>query len=182
MRIGGNEPEVTTIDVIGAGTIKIPEEDTGTVTTPYTAIVKDQFGNEMDDEEVTWSVEDVDGSDVNNGNVTIDTDGVVTVTGEATEQSDSFKVVATSKTDSNIIGELEVNLEEIDSDAAVDLGTACNYVILSYAGITTDPDSDITGDIGVSPIDSTAITGFALTMDASGEFSTSDPVALHKTK
>jgi len=173
MRIGGNEPEVTTIDVIGAGTIKIPEEDTGTVTTPYTAIVRDQAGNVMV-EEVTWSVEDDDGSDVDGGYVTIDSDGVVTVKGGATAQQDSFKVVATSETDPGISGELTVNLEEIVSDEAVDLGTAGDYVILSYAGITNDLTSDITGDIGVSPL--TSITGFELTMDSSNVFATSDQV------
>ena len=57
----------------------------------------------------------------------------------------------------------------------VDLGTAENFVILSKSGISDAgaPVSAITGDIGVSPIDSTAITGFGLTLDASGEFSTS---------
>ncbi len=38
------------------------------------------------------------------------------------------------------------------------------------------PDSVITGDIGVSPIDSTALTGFSLTVDASEEFATSTQV------
>jgi hypothetical protein len=44
----------------------------------------------------------------------------------------------------------------------VNLGTAGNYVILSKSGISTVPTSAITGDIGVSPISSTAITGFSL--------------------
>jgi hypothetical protein len=34
------------------------------------------------------------------------------------------------------------------------------------------PDSTITGDIGVSPIAATAMTGFGLVLDKSGEFST----------
>jgi hypothetical protein len=55
----------------------------------------------------------------------------------------------------------------------VDLGTAGNYVILAKSGISTVPTSAITGDIGVSPIDSTAITGFSLILDSSGQFSTS---------
>lgn len=58
----------------------------------------------------------------------------------------------------------------------VDLGTASNYVILAKSGIDTVPSSILTGDIGVSPIDSTAITGFSLTMDSSGEFSTASQV------
>ncbi|CAE8588202.1 unnamed protein product [Polarella glacialis] len=48
---------------------------------------------------------------------------------------------------------------------AVLLGKAGNYAILSKAGISTVPTSVITGDIGVSPIDSMAITGFSLAED-----------------
>jgi hypothetical protein len=43
-------------------------------------------------------------------------------------------------------------------------------------GISTVPISDITGSIAVSPIASTAMTGFTLTLDSSGEFSTSSQV------
>lgn len=57
--------------------------------------------------------------------------------------------------------------------AAVSLGTAGNFVILAKAGIDTVPTSAVTGNIGVSPIDSTAITGFSLTMDSTNTFSTS---------
>jgi hypothetical protein len=49
---------------------------------------------------------------------------------------------------------------------AVNLGTAGNYVILTKSGISTVPDSDITGDIAVSPIAADAITGFNLTLDS----------------
>jgi hypothetical protein len=54
----------------------------------------------------------------------------------------------------------------------VNLGTAGNYVILTKTGISTVAASNITGDIAVSPIDSTAMTGFNLTLDVEGEFST----------
>jgi len=58
----------------------------------------------------------------------------------------------------------------------VDLGTAGTYAILTKSGITNVPDSVITGNIGVSPIDSTGMTGFPLTLDASGEYSTTPQV------
>ena len=58
----------------------------------------------------------------------------------------------------------------------VNLGTAAPFAILSKAGVTTSPPSIITGNIGVSPIASTAITGLALTLDSSGMFSTSTQV------
>ena len=62
----------------------------------------------------------------------------------------------------------------------VNLGTAGNFAILSKSGITNVPPSAVTGDIGVSPIDSTAIVGFPLTLDASGTFATSIPQLIGK--
>ncbi|HEX9185021.1 MAG TPA: ice-binding family protein [Burkholderiales bacterium] len=58
----------------------------------------------------------------------------------------------------------------------VNLGTAGNYVILALAGITNVPTSAITGNIGVSPIDSTAMTGFSQTLDGTNTFATSAQV------
>jgi hypothetical protein len=56
----------------------------------------------------------------------------------------------------------------------VNLNTAGNYAILAESGISnTGTTTLITGDIAVSPIASTAITGFSLVLDASGTFSTS---------
>jgi hypothetical protein len=66
--------------------------------------------------------------------------------------------------------------EQSSGPPTVDLGAAGNYRILSKSGISTVPDSILTGNIGVSPIDSTAITGFSLTKDSSGEYATSDQV------
>jgi len=57
--------------------------------------------------------------------------------------------------------------------APVNLGAAGNYAILAKSGISSVPNSVITGDIGVSPITSTAITGFSLTVDATNQFSSS---------
>ena len=60
--------------------------------------------------------------------------------------------------------------------APVDLRTAGNFAILSSAGITNTSGSLVTGDMGVSPIASTAITGFSLIMDGTNTFSTSTQV------
>jgi hypothetical protein len=59
----------------------------------------------------------------------------------------------------------------------IDLGTAANYVILAKTGISTVPQSNITGDIGVSPIAATAMTGFSLTLGADTQHSTSAQVS-----
>mmetsp|Transcript_22028 Transcript_22028/g.37208 ORF Transcript_22028/g.37208 Transcript_22028/m.37208 type:complete len:249 (-) Transcript_22028:213-959(-) len=55
-------------------------------------------------------------------------------------------------------------LASVTATETVILGTAGNYVILTKTGISTVPDSVITGDIAVSPIAAIALTGFSLTM------------------
>ena len=60
--------------------------------------------------------------------------------------------------------------------APVPLGGAGNYVILAKSGVSNTPTSAITGNIGLSPAAASFITGFALTLDASTQFSTSAQV------
>lgn len=54
---------------------------------------------------------------------------------------------------------------------AVDLGVAGNFTILSKSGISTTGSTAIVGDIGVSPIAATGITGFDLVLV--GQYATS---------
>ncbi|HEX9950586.1 MAG TPA: ice-binding family protein [Rubricoccaceae bacterium] len=49
-----------------------------------------------------------------------------------------------------------------EGPAPVLLGAAENYVVLAKTGISTVPAAVITGNIGVSPVAATAITGFSL--------------------
>jgi hypothetical protein len=63
-----------------------------------------------------------------------------------------------------------------DSGMPVDLGTARDFAILAKTGISTVPDSEITGDIGVSPAAASYITGFSLSADATNVFATSSQV------
>jgi hypothetical protein len=65
---------------------------------------------------------------------------------------------------------------EVTTETAIELGSAKEFVILAKAGISTVAKSSITGDIGVSPIAATAITGFGLTADSGNEFSTSTQI------
>src|SRR5580693_8781568 len=62
------------------------------------------------------------------------------------------------------------------AQTAVNLGTAGNFVILAKSGISTVPTSAVTGDIGVSPIDSTGITGFSLILTAGSPYATSTQI------
>lgn len=57
------------------------------------------------------------------------------------------------------------------------LGSSGNFVILSKSGITTTGVTSIIGNIGVSPIAATSMTGFGLVLDGSGQFSTSSLVS-----
>lgn len=66
-----------------------------------------------------------------------------------------------------------VNVTTGAGPSPVALGTAGNFTILTKAGITTTGTTAIVGDMGVSPIAATSMTGFALSADASNTFSTS---------
>lgn len=47
----------------------------------------------------------------------------------------------------------------------VDLGTAGNYVVLAKSAINNNPTSDFTGDLGLSPMAESFITGFSQTAE-----------------
>eukprot|EP00979_Chaetoceros_neogracilis_P008459 scaffold1885_cov267-Chaetoceros_neogracile.AAC.1 len=64
-------------------------------------------------------------------------------------------------------------LQAYDPQEPISLLTAGNYVILTKTGVTTTGQTSVTGDIGTSPIASTALTGFTLVVDSSNKFSTS---------
>lgn len=82
----------------------------------------------------------------------------IVVTTENSEASKTYKIIFES------------------SVATVDLGSANDFVVLAKTGISTATTSDITGSLGVSPAAATYITGFSLTMDSTGFFSTSSQV------
>ncbi len=71
---------------------------------------------------------------------------------------------------------LIVQTKAFGGQPLVNLRTSGSYAILAKSGISTVPPSAITGDIAVSPIESSAITGFSLTIDSSGQFSTSSQI------
>jgi hypothetical protein len=63
-----------------------------------------------------------------------------------------------------------------DAAPTVELGTAGNYIILAKNGISTVPTSTIYGDVGVSPIAGDAFTGFSMSLDQGGQWSTSQQI------
>jgi hypothetical protein len=60
--------------------------------------------------------------------------------------------------------------------APVNLGTAGYFVILAKTGVSTTGTTAIVGDIGVSPVAASYITGFSLIADSTKTFSTSSVV------
>lgn len=99
---------------------------------------------------------------------------VVSSTGVASALSvGSTLITATSsaKTGSSIL-----TVSPAAGRAAVNLGSAGNFVALAKTGISTTGTTAIVGDIGVSPAAASYITGFGLVADASNTFSRSSLV------
>ncbi|WP_020676833.1 ice-binding family protein [Geopsychrobacter electrodiphilus] len=63
-----------------------------------------------------------------------------------------------------------------DTVPFVDLGTAANYAILAKAGVSTVPYSVVTGNVGLSPTDRGALTGWSETSDTTDTYSISAQV------
>jgi len=61
--------------------------------------------------------------------------------------------------------------------APVDLGTAGKFVILAKTGVSTTGTTAVVGDIGVSPVAASYLTGFSLIADSTNTFSTSSVVS-----
>ena len=132
-------------------------------TQQFTAVGKDALGNVVS-VSAKWSVVANGGTIDNTGLFTAGaTAGTFTNTVQAT--SGTFTATATVIVPTPSTG-----------PAAVGLGTAGNYVILAKSGISNVPTSAITGNLGVSPAPASFITGFALSLDATGTFSTSAQV------
>ena len=86
-----------------------------------------------------------------------------------------LSVLLTSTAAAGHLGESNDETRRL-ATSVVDLGTAGDYAILTKTGVTTTGTTSVTGDMGTSPIGSTAITGFGLIMDSSEAFSTSELV------
>ena len=93
----------TTVEISGADSIEV--KLSGAATETYTATVKDQNGDEMEGETVTWSLKEaVEGVSVNAST------GEVTVAD--TTEAASFTLVATSTTDAEVKAEKTVTLTQ----------------------------------------------------------------------
>jgi len=65
---------------------------------------------------------------------------------------------------------------ETISPAAVNLGTAGDFVLLAKSGISTTGTTTIVGNLGISPAAASYFTGFSQTLDSSTQFATASMV------
>ncbi|MDP3129735.1 MAG: ice-binding family protein, partial [Bacillota bacterium] len=158
--LSNQEVLVSSITVSSAGDTSVIDDFHGTV--QMSALV---LPANAEDDSVVWSV--LNGT----GSATISALGLLNA-----DQDGTVTVRATSVSTPAVFGELVITISNqvvVVLLEPVDLGTADPFAILAKTGISTTGVTLITGDIGVSPIDSTAITGFSLVLDAGGTFSTS---------
>ena len=102
-------------------------------------------------------------------------------TASATEDSDPSMTDSATTQDPTVADSSDTSSDSTTGNIGepgtpVDLGDAGNFAILAKSGISNVPPSVITGDIGVSPMSATSITGFSLTLDASEAFSISSQI------
>jgi hypothetical protein len=99
--------KITSIKIMGPNRVVIPSSDEEPEVITYTAKVEDQYGNEMQNETVTWRLfeEEVIGVSL--------AENIITITPE-TEVGTTFTIIATSDTDNNVTSELVVKITDID--------------------------------------------------------------------
>jgi hypothetical protein len=153
------EVMVSSIVVTGTGGVAIIDVDNGTL-----QMLAEVLPANADDDSVVWTVEN------GTGTATINATGLFTAVSNGTVTVKATSVSTPSISETMVI---TISNQVVVAPTAVDLGSADAFIILGKTGISTTGTTLITGDIGVSPIGATAITGFGLTMDSSGEYSTS---------
>jgi hypothetical protein len=96
------------------------------------------------------------------------------------KKGDVMKRFTTQKANLAVMSILSVFMFATGAAAAgpspVNLRTAGEFVILTETGVTTTGTTTVVGDMGVSPIAATAMTGFGLIADSTNTFSTSSLV------
>ena len=81
---------------------------------------------------------------------------------EVNDAVDALELATTNFNDSKQMGTKAIQ--------TINLGSADEFVILAKTGISTTGTTEVIGNIGVSPVSASYITGFGLIMDAGNEF------------
>jgi hypothetical protein len=155
-------PDAIAVDSINLSeaTLTLTE---GGVTGDITATI---IPSDATNQNVVWTSSDTSVATVENGIVTPVKAGTAIITAASSEDE-----MITATTTVTVVAKTPTATTD-----TVNLGIAGSFVILAKTGISTVPNSAITGDIGVSPIDATALTGFSLTIDSTNVFSISDQI------
>jgi hypothetical protein len=88
----------------------------------------------------------------------------------------TYTVIAADSTTATYTVTVTVTVNAPTGRTPVNLGTAGNFVILAKTGVSTTGTTAVVGDIGVSPVAASYITGFSLIADSTNNFSTSSVV------
>jgi len=140
------EPEPAAIEIIGADSIVVKLSGDASVT--YTATVKDQNGNAMAAQTVTWLLKEaVSGVSIAAEN------GMVTVAD--TTVAESFTIVAASATDANVKAEKTVTLTQEENEPPVTV----EVTYTAIGAITTIAPDTVTFADGKFTVP-TGVTGF----------------------
>jgi hypothetical protein len=90
--------------------------------------------------------------------------GIIFIAGCKTQSQDEIAPVTKSASATSLAAGNGASVNAAVALIPINLGTANDFTILSETGITTTGVTSVLGDIGSSPISSTAITGFGLIM------------------
>ena len=99
------------------------------------------------------------------------TTGAMTLGGKGDDDRKQSKPLASA-----YVWSFTTSKAPVDGLTPVNLGTAGNFVILAKTGVSTTGTTAVVGDIGVSPVAASYLTGFSLIADSTNTFSTSSVV------
>lgn len=145
----------------GSNTIEVPGDGADPATTTFTATVKDQFGDTMTGQTVTWSVSpEVEGVSIVNGTLTVTSAAKEVITTEGTEfaikascgglDPVTTKVTVQRAASDYASVKLYKNGEAITTDN-IEAGDSCKYTVQYYDqyGTEMDPPADPTPNCSV---------------------------------
>ncbi|BBI35491.1 hypothetical protein KCTCHS21_48900 [Cohnella abietis] len=131
--------EVTSIDISGGGSLSIPES--GSLTSPYTAVVKDQNGHSMDGHSVTWAIYNEEDQSIS----TLSINGAGLLTVDSTAETGDYKIKVSSNTNHEIKSEKIITLLKDDSGSHTNTNT--NSYSNPTTSVTSKTNTSIAGNI-----------------------------------
>lgn len=110
---GEEQKKATTIEISGVGNLSVKRGKTAA--TKFTAVIKDQFGAAMNGETVTWAV--CDAADKVPANVSINTNGELSIASGAAEGRYTIKAVSNTNTTVTAAKSFDLDIKSSDSSS-----------------------------------------------------------------